>query len=254
MAKIRGIAGGINGRAGEMVFSKGDNGSTIMKKYQPVVRNPRTDAQLAQRAKMNCVGQFVGMCSNSLLSPLKKGSNLMNRADLSSRLLKAASVTKVDGNFISSFPPSAVKFAHGNQPALTSIDSVTVEGTKVTIVATSNVDVELLNRYGDRFVLGILSDSSNSRYDSIIYTDHIVTTSTAQTIVMNLNQPLDEGQTVVVWRVPFVLYDESTSVNGQNIYLGDAAVSAALATNSNALVRVWGDTFVVEIVPFVSGQ
>lgn len=254
MAKIRGIAGGINGRAGEMVFSKGDNGTTIMKKYQPVVRNPRTDGQLRQRAKMNCVGQFVGLCPNALLSPLAMGSHRMNRADLSSRLLKVADVTKTGGVFVASFPPSAVKFAHGNQPALTEIDSVVVEGNKVTITATPNVDDSLLNKYGDRFVLGILSDSGNSLYDGIVYTDHIVTTNAAQTVVMNLNQPLDEGQTVVLWRVPFVLNDGRTSVNGQNIYIGDAAISAALATNSNSLVQVWGDTLVVEIVPFVPGQ
>lgn len=254
MAKIRGIAGGINGRAGEMVFSKGDNGTTIMKKYQPVVRNPRTSGQLAQRAKMNCVGQFVGLCPNALLAPLAMGSNRMNRSDLSSRLLKVASVTKNNGNFVASFPPTAVKFAHGNQPAMTAIDSVVIEDTKVTITATSNVPEGLLSKYGDRFVLGIMSDSGNSLYDGIIFTDHVVTTNTVQTIVMNLNQPLDEGQSIVVWRVPFVLNDGTTSVNGQNIYLGDAVISAALAANSNALVAAWGDTYVVEIVPFVPGQ
>lgn len=254
MAKIRGIAGGINGRAGEMVFSKGDNGSTIMKRYQPVVRNPRTSGQLAQRAKMNCVGQFVGLCSNALLKPLAMGSNRMNRADLSSRLLKVANVVKNGEKYIASFSPSAVKFAHGNQSALTTIDSVVVEDTKVTITATPGVDASMLNKYGDRFVLGILSDSGNSLYDSITFTDHVVTTNTEQTIVMNLNQPLDEGQTVVVWRVPFVLNDGTTSVYGQNIYIGDAAMSAALATNSNALVAHWGDTYVVGIVPFAEGQ
>lgn len=254
MAKIRGIAGGINGRAGEMVFSKGDNGTTIMKKYQPVVRNPRTNGQLAQRAKMNCVGQFVGMCSNALLAPIAMGSNRMNRADLSRRLLKAADVTRTDGTFTASFPPSAVKFAHGNQPALTSIDSVVVEDTKVTITATPNVETDLLNKYGDRLVLGILSNSGNTLYDGVIYLDHVVTTNTTQTIVMNLNQPIEEGQTIVVWRVPFVLNDGRTAVNGQNIYLGDAAISAALSKNSNALVAVWGDTFVVQIIPFVPGQ
>lgn len=254
MAKIRGIAGGINGRAGEMVFSKGDNGTTIMKKYQPVVRNPRTNGQLSQRAKMNCVGQFVGLCSNALLSPLAMGSNRMNRADLSSRLLKAASVTRNNGNFIASFPPSAVKFAHGNQPALTAIDSVIVEGSKVTITATPNVEADMLNKYGDRFILGIMSDNTNTLYDGVIFLDHVVTTNTSQTIVMDLNQPLDEGQTIVVWRVPFVLNNGTTSVNGQNIYIGDAAISAAISANSNALVAHWGDTYVVEIVPFSEGQ
>lgn len=254
MAKIRGIAGGINGRAGEMVFSKGDNGTTIMKKYQPVVSNPRTEGQLNQRAKMNVVGQFVGLCPNGLLRPLSAGSNRMNRAVLSSRLLKAASVTKDGEAYVASFPPSAVKFAAGNQAALTSIDSVVVEDNKVTITATPNVDAGLLNKYGDRIVIGILSDSGNRLYDGVVYTDHVVTTNTAQTIVMNLNQPLAEGQTLVVWRVPFVLNDGTTSVNGQNIYIGDSAISAALSTNSNALVANWGDTYVVEVVPFAPGQ
>lgn len=250
MAKIRGIAGGINGRAGEMVFSKGDNGTTIMKKYQPVVSNPRSEGQLIQRAKMNVVGQFVGMCPNSLLASLAMGSNRMNRADLSSRLLKAAEVVKVGDTFKASFDPSVVKFASGNQAPMTSVDSVEVDEGKVTITATPFVPASLLSKYGDRFVVGVLSDSANALYDSILFVDHIVTTATTQTVQVDLTVPLEDGQTVVVWRVPFVLNSTATAVNGQNIYIGDEAISAVLSTNSNALVAHWGETYVVVVSPF----
>lgn len=254
MARICGFGGGIYGRTGEVVFSKGDNGKTIMKKYQPVVANPRTNGQLMQRAKMNVVGQFVGMCPNSLLAPLAKGSNRMNRAALSSRLLKAASVTKNGDNFVADFDPSAVKFATGSQNALTSVDSVEVEAGKVTITATNNVPEELLGAYGDRFVVGILSSSDNMLYDGIVFLDHIVSASGAQTVVINLTNPLEEGQTLVVWRVPFVLNSNGAAVAGRDIYIGDGAITAVLARSSNALVQVWGDTIVVEVVPFEAGQ
>lgn len=254
MARICGFGGGIYGRSGEVVFSKGDNGKTIMKKYQPVVANPRTNGQLMQRAKMNVVGQFVGMCPNSLLAPLAKGSNRMNRASLSSRLLKAASVVKSGENFIADFDPSVVKFATGSQNALTSINSVDIEESKVTITATNNVPDELLGSYGDRFVVGVLSSADNTLYDAIVFMDHVVTTSGAQTAVINLNHPLEEGQTLVVWRVPFVLNATGAAVAGRDIYIGDGAITAVLARSSNALVQVWGDTVVVAVDPFAPGE
>lgn len=49
------------GRAGSAVGSKGKDGKIVIRQYQPSVANPRTAAQMAQRAKMKLAAQVAGM-------------------------------------------------------------------------------------------------------------------------------------------------------------------------------------------------
>lgn len=56
---------GVSGKVGQYVARKGRNGKTILAKYQPIVKNPRTNKQMAQRIILATVGQAV-----SYLSPI----------------------------------------------------------------------------------------------------------------------------------------------------------------------------------------
>ena len=49
------------GRAGSAVGSKGKNGKILLRQYQPSVANPRTDAQMKQRARIKLAAQVAGM-------------------------------------------------------------------------------------------------------------------------------------------------------------------------------------------------
>ena len=49
------------GRAGSAVGSKGKGGKVLLRQYQPSVTNPRTPAQMSQRAKMKLAAQVAGM-------------------------------------------------------------------------------------------------------------------------------------------------------------------------------------------------
>lgn len=60
MAKIVSIIQYV-GRAGSTVGSKGKKGSILLRQYQPSVANPRTDAQMQQRAKFKLASQVAGM-------------------------------------------------------------------------------------------------------------------------------------------------------------------------------------------------
>lgn len=57
MAKIYGINGSISGRQGNNVFAV-LRGETILRKYQPIVANPNTEAQIEARAKFKEISQF----------------------------------------------------------------------------------------------------------------------------------------------------------------------------------------------------
>ncbi|MDO4217353.1 MAG: hypothetical protein Q4D03_04155 [Bacteroidales bacterium] len=60
MARITSIIQ-FTGRAGSLVGSKGKNGKITLRQYQPTIANPRTDAQMRQRAKIKLAAQVAGM-------------------------------------------------------------------------------------------------------------------------------------------------------------------------------------------------
>lgn len=257
MAKFQGIIGTGRGKAGNLVFAKGDNGETIARAYQPQVKNPRTASQLRQRSKMNVVGQFSALVPASLIAPLGMGGQRRNRSEFSRILLNAADVTFTEGNYVAKFAPAAVKFSKGTAELLTTAADPVVATNKVTItLTTSNVPDEMLSSYGERIVVGVLDDDSNALYDSIHYIDHIVTSNTnTETVVVNFNRPLEDGQTVVVWRMAYHLNAAGASVASKDIFLGDDnKITALMETSSTSLVSHWGDTYVVGIVPFVPGS
>lgn len=57
MAKIYGLFGSMTGKLADVVMSV-RNGEQIARKYQPVVFNPSTPAQIAQRAKLKLMSQL----------------------------------------------------------------------------------------------------------------------------------------------------------------------------------------------------
>lgn len=65
MARIQGIAGGMSGKMGSVVFRQ-DRGTTVVAQYQPAVKNPNTTAQQAQRAKFKLMSQLAAIMSPGL--------------------------------------------------------------------------------------------------------------------------------------------------------------------------------------------
>lgn len=57
MAKIYGLFGSMTGKVADVVMSV-RNGEQIARKYQPIVSNPNTPAQLATRAKLKLMSQL----------------------------------------------------------------------------------------------------------------------------------------------------------------------------------------------------
>lgn len=253
MAKFQGFIGTGRGKAGNLVFAKGDNGETIARAYQPQVKNPRTALQLTQRSKMNVSGKFTALVPPSLITPLGMGGHRRNRSEFNRILLNSAEVTFSDGNYAAKFDPAAVKFSKGTAELLTTAATPVVAANKVTItLTTSNIPAEMLGNYGERIVVGILDDENNALYDSILYVDHVVLSNTnTEDVVVNLNHPLDDGQTVVVWRMAYHLNAAGAAVASKDIYIGeDDKITAIMATSATSLVAHWGETYVVGIVPF----
>lgn len=68
MAKIYGLFGAMTGKLADTVMSV-RNGEQIARKYQPVVFNPQTPAQIAQRAKLKMLSQLSAVMAPVIAIP-----------------------------------------------------------------------------------------------------------------------------------------------------------------------------------------
>lgn len=68
MAKIHGLFGAMTGKLADTVMAV-RNGEQLVRKYQPVVFNPSTAAQVAQRAKLKALSQLSAIIAPAIAIP-----------------------------------------------------------------------------------------------------------------------------------------------------------------------------------------
>lgn len=78
MAKIYGLNGVLTGRQGNNVYAI-RGGEQILKKYQPVVFNPNTEAQVAVRARMKLMSQLSAVMATAIAIPRLGAQSSRNR-------------------------------------------------------------------------------------------------------------------------------------------------------------------------------
>lgn len=122
--------GQYSGRIGGLVFAKGDNGTQIIRTYQPSVKNPRTDGQQTQRAKLNLAGRISAAVPSGLIYSL--ASNGRSRRGAFVRgLIESITVTQTNGDYNAVIAPAAVTFAKGDFAPIN--PNATAQGTDLTI-------------------------------------------------------------------------------------------------------------------------
>lgn len=72
MAKIYGLFGSMKGKVADVVMAV-RNGEQIVRRYQPVVSNPKTGAQIASRAKLKLLSQ-LSACYAPIIAIKRKGT------------------------------------------------------------------------------------------------------------------------------------------------------------------------------------
>lgn len=68
MAKIYGLFGSMTGKLADVVMSV-RNGEQVARKYQPIVANPSTSAQIASRAKLKLMSQLSAIMAPVIAMP-----------------------------------------------------------------------------------------------------------------------------------------------------------------------------------------
>lgn len=68
MAKIYGLFGSMTGKVADTVMSV-RNGQQIVRRYQPMVANPKSEAQTAARARLKLISQLAAVFGNQIAIP-----------------------------------------------------------------------------------------------------------------------------------------------------------------------------------------
>lgn len=241
MAKTIGFIGSMRGKAGNLVFCKGEKGVTYARAYQPQVANPKTQSQTDQRGKVNLVGRMSQVTPAAAI--VSMGSNKRNaRSEFNKNLLQAA-VVDVDGvgNRVAKIAPSDIIFSCGGQALKASVSTAaTTNDTEVTIGLTLS-DGTLAGKYGERIVVAVIDPADKGGYSMVMYKDLVFDDTTAKTITLAYGTTIADQTMVVVYRCPFVLTDGGASMRYESIANnGTDIIAKLLESNSSSNVRDWG--------------
>lgn len=112
MAKSSNGIGQYRGKMGGVVFSV-RNGQQIIRQYQPVVANPKTELQVDQRRKAILVGKISHVFKADIIEGLNGSSKSARRARFNKLLLDAVTTTTVSNIRTASLNGLHVKIADG---------------------------------------------------------------------------------------------------------------------------------------------
>lgn len=241
MGKIYGISGVVRGKIGGTVYYKGADGSTYARTYQPTVLNPKSNAQLVQRCKVNLAGRVSAVTPSDVLRAFGFSGKRKNRSAFVSALIKSTHVTHAMGEYEAKVQPATVQFSRGTEPAMAIVTTpVAVTANGMTMGVTM-ADESLVGKYGERIVVAVMRPEDNGVFSSVMYADVLFDDQEAKTISVTFPAAITDGTMVSTYRIPFALSDEGSAVATTQVHNdGTDWVSELLRSQSN--VRGWGQT------------
>lgn len=242
MAKFVGMIGTISGKVGTTVFSKGENGLSYGRAYQPQVYNPKSSAQQDQRAKMNLVGRMSQVTPKALLVGMNGSNNRQRRSDFNSHLLDVAIIDRsAPSSVIAKVAPEDVIFSRGSENISATASAATLTATTVTLSLTLT-DSTLAGNYGERVIAAFIDPSDKAGYSKVAYTDVVLDNTTATSVTINIGSGMDDGTLVAIYRVPFVLNAAGAAMRYQSLSNDGTDITATLLLSSSNYVRGYGNS------------
>jgi len=169
--KLAGIVGTGSGKLGSSVFAT-VSGQQIVRQYQPVVSNPATEAQTAQRAKMKLMSQIGAAMAPVIV--MKKDGLVSARNKFIKRNIQNASVTQ--GTASVAVPSLQITDGVGNVGEVTAIhasgsvavmvSNIDPNASRVVFVLFSKNDDGTLSLFGSsvKAVTGSPSDYTQATF------------------------------------------------------------------------------------------
>lgn len=249
MAKITNLIGAISGRAGGMVFSKGDKGGVgFMRGYQPQVNNPKTPEQIDQRTKCVLVGKISAVTPKQVLIGMA-GTNRRRRAEFLKHLLNVAVIDRsTPGTVVAQIAPGDIIFSRGAEPLRATVGAITATAAQVSATVTLQ-DAGYAGRYGERLVLAVVDPEQKGGYSYLLYQDILLDDATAQTVQFNLpTAPIDDTM-FCLYRIPFVLNEQGVAATNSDIYNNGTLILANIVENTSN-IRDYGNSSLQESLVF----
>ena len=252
MAKFVGFVGTIRGKIGTTVFTKGENGISYGRSYQPQVYNPKTAGQVDQRAKMNLVGRMSQVTPKGLLVGMDGDNNRQRRSMFSRIMLNAAVVDRSDiSHIIAKIAPEDIVFSQGAETIAANAASPIVAAGSVSISLTLG-DAALAGKYGERIVVAIIDPSNKAGYSQVKYTDKVLDGTTATSVQVTFPSPIENQSLVCVYRLPFVLNDAGVAYRSETLSNDGGDIIADLLSSRAAYVRDFGNSVLQSATVFTA--
>lgn len=241
MAKFVGFVGTIRGKIGTTVFTKGENGLSYGRSYQPQVQNPKTEAQQDQRAKMNLVGRLSQITPKDVLVGMG-GMGRARRSAFNSNLLNVATIDRTDPSTIKAIiEPEDIVFSKGSEVVSASVSTpVAVTETNVTLGLALS-DTALAGKYGERIVVLAIDPDDKGGYSLVRSVDVLFGSTEAVSVTVPFGMALADETMVAVYRLPYVLTTEGVGMVTEGLANEDENVIAKALMSAGA-VRGWGNS------------
>lgn len=214
MAKNVGFVGGLRGKLGNAVFYI-TNGVQVARVYQPVVANPNTQMQIAQRAKMSLAGRLSKITPVVALSGLGGSNKRIRRGTFVKEMISASTYNNNKASLIW----SNLHLSRGNVQAVTNCQVArTNNNSYIQLNITTNrnaASVSLPSGYGLRAVIYFI-DSTNSGSD-FCRTILLNLPTNETTAVTSFSTLIARGTaanfSVVTYVIPFLATENLDGVN-----------------------------------------
>lgn len=239
MGKVYGIGGYISGKVGSIVYMKGENGETYGRTYVANPMNPKSPAQLAQRAKMNLVGRISSITPKSLIASLGM-SGRKNRSLFSKTLLNGADATLVSDEWVAKVAPETFMYARGAQALKSAAAAPVVQANGVSVSLTLS-DAALAGKYGERVAVVVIDPNEDGGGSSVNFKDIILENTTATTVSIPVDNTIKNGFMVCVYRAPFALNERAVAVKTSTIYNDTNEFVAKLMVSGQDMLD-WGES------------
>lgn len=240
MAKFVGLVGTIRGKVGTTVFTKGENGLSYGRSYQPQVYNPKTVGQVDQRAKMNLVGRMSQVTPKALIVGMSGSSNRQRRSAFNRNLLYVATIDRSHPeSIIAKVAPEDVIFSEGGEVLHATASTPAVTSNAVSLNLTL-ADATLAGAYGERVVVAVIDPSDKAGYSLVLYADAVLDNTRATAVNIALPQALADGSLVAVYRIPYVLTSDAARYRAETMANDGVDIIANLLMSNAGYVRGFG--------------
>lgn len=140
MARLEGITGGLSGKMGSAVFRQ-SGGKTIASQYQPIVKNPNSEGQQAQRAKFKLMSQLAAIMSRGFGSFIiktraEKGKGTQRNAFVQTNFPLVQVTEETAGGVTAKIPMEQLQLT----TSFRTLPTFNTEGTSAT-VGYANVNI-----------------------------------------------------------------------------------------------------------------